>query len=143
PPDLGLDATATERAGLGPVAVNEHGRPGLLRRRPARGDDRATGARQTAVDHALEFGEQFAHQYARAFPDRFHSSNRAAHSACNSPLSTVSGLLPSAARSLAGTNNSWNPAAAASAIVAPNTTRSIFAQWIADKHIGHGSVVEY
>ena len=33
-------------------------------------------------------------------------------------------------------------ASAASAMVAPKTTRSIFAQWIAARHIGHGSVVE-
>ena len=45
-PDFGLDAAAAERAGLGAVGEDEHGRAGLLRRRTAGGDDRAAGARQ-------------------------------------------------------------------------------------------------
>ena len=43
----------------------------------------------------------------------------------------------------ASTCSSQKPASAASAIVAPKTTRSIFAQWIAARHIGQGSQVEY
>src|ERR1017187_355748 len=82
-------------------------------------------------------------QYAPHSPESRQNAKSAAHSWRRRPLSALSGLPPMRASSRASTCSSQKPAAAASAIVAPNTTRSIFDQWIAERHIGHGSQVEY
>lgn len=58
------------------------------------------------------------------------------------PGTTSTGLPPNRFISKFEIDNSLKPARAASAIDAPYTIRFIPAQWIAAKHIGHGSVLE-
>ena len=62
--DLGLDAAAAERAGLGAVGVDEHRGAGLLRRAAARLDDGAVHARPPPGERGRQFGEQFTHGYS-------------------------------------------------------------------------------